>query len=438
MNQHTESARAWLDRRYSRDSQGGYLAHQPIHGLRTERAEPNWILRFARTGRLLELLHTLEFDSVLDVGGGEGYLAALVRDLFGAGTVHSSDLSAQACLRAREIFGIRGAAADSNRLPFADRSYDVVLCSEVLEHLSRPVLAISELARIARKYVVVTTAEFCPAGELERGLRGLTLDRSYPHSEVNWFTAGDFRGLLGESTALSAQYRNLEHLLPGLDGTAEQIETILALLMSSHTLDVDHAGVIVISARDGAPMPNTAMGPTSQQRRRILNRLLNPPARRADNGAEDTGLDAALVDRLECVRCRGAIARSSALALICGRCSQVYDVKDGVPSMFVAAADEPLPQTLEEECVARLSGGDPHRAGAVRRVIGKLHHNETRHNSPWKQKAALQMLRLVWLWSRQESTAAKLARLLGRLAGRPPAGSDEVRNALSGVKWAHD
>ena len=135
MNQHTKTAREWLDRRYSRDSGGGYLAHQPICGLRTERAEPNAILRFARTYRLLELLHSLEFDSFLDVGGGEGYLAALVRDLFGVKTAHSSDLSAEACSRAREIFDIDGAAADSTRLPFASKSYDVVLCSEVIEHV---------------------------------------------------------------------------------------------------------------------------------------------------------------------------------------------------------------------------------------------------------------------------------------------------------------
>src|SRR5687767_9282476 len=182
MNQHTKSAKEWLDRRYSRDSQGGYLAHQPICGLRTERAEPNAILRFARTYRLLELLQTLEFDSVLDVGGGEGYLAALVRDLGRAKTVHSSDLSVEACQRAGEIFDIQGLAADTTRLPFADNSYDLVICSEVLEHLSRPVLAIGELARVARKFVVITTAEFCPAGETERALRSWTLDRSYPHA----------------------------------------------------------------------------------------------------------------------------------------------------------------------------------------------------------------------------------------------------------------
>jgi 2-polyprenyl-3-methyl-5-hydroxy-6-metoxy-1,4-benzoquinol methylase len=48
---------------------------------------------------------------------------------------------------------------DLNRpLPFTDGQFDVVLCTEVIEHLEHPALAIAEFRRIARKMVAVT----CP------------------------------------------------------------------------------------------------------------------------------------------------------------------------------------------------------------------------------------------------------------------------------------
>jgi ubiquinone/menaquinone biosynthesis C-methylase UbiE len=41
-------------------------------------------------------------------------------------------------------------------LPFAARSFDTVTCLEVLEHLDDPSAAVRELARVARRAVVVS------------------------------------------------------------------------------------------------------------------------------------------------------------------------------------------------------------------------------------------------------------------------------------------
>ena len=56
-------------------------------------------------------------------------------------------------------------------LPFAARSFDVVTCLEVLEHLDDPAAAARELARVARRAVVVSVP-FEPwfrAGNVLRG-----------------------------------------------------------------------------------------------------------------------------------------------------------------------------------------------------------------------------------------------------------------------------
>ena len=54
--------------------------------------------------------------------------------------------------------GFRLAFADIRNLPFGDKAFDVVVCTEVLEHLSDSALirGARELQRVARKYLLIT------------------------------------------------------------------------------------------------------------------------------------------------------------------------------------------------------------------------------------------------------------------------------------------
>ena len=54
--------------------------------------------------------------------------------------------------------GHKLAFADIQRLPFRDAAFDLVVCTEVLEHLDDDVLArgIAEIRRVARSYILVT------------------------------------------------------------------------------------------------------------------------------------------------------------------------------------------------------------------------------------------------------------------------------------------
>ena len=45
---------------------------------------------------------------------------------------------------------------DVQNLSFADRSFDIVLCQQVLEHVSNPVPAIQELRRVTRRQLIIT------------------------------------------------------------------------------------------------------------------------------------------------------------------------------------------------------------------------------------------------------------------------------------------
>ena len=97
--------------------------------------------------------------SALVVCGGSGMDAEYL-DRAGA-TVTSSDLSLGAATRASarsERYGasFESIVADVERLPYRDRSFDLVGVHDGLHHLDDPFAGLSEMARVARRWVVVS------------------------------------------------------------------------------------------------------------------------------------------------------------------------------------------------------------------------------------------------------------------------------------------
>jgi SAM-dependent methyltransferase len=181
MDTYTEETRAWLDRRFAEASPDGvYVAHQPIYGFDAGHCEPSLLPRYVRTLEIMRALAQLRFRSCVDVGAAEGYKAELVRRLFGADVV-ATDLSENACERAREIFGLSARAADLHELPFEDGEFDVALCSETLEHVTDFRSALDELLRVARTAVVITVPH--EPEELVEDNRS----SGQPHAHINSF-----------------------------------------------------------------------------------------------------------------------------------------------------------------------------------------------------------------------------------------------------------
>ncbi len=119
----------------------GHLRHSPTEVERIER-----LVALAGEG----------VHSVLDVGAGHGLLLealAARRGLRGTGI----EITAAKVDYARSR-GVDLRLGDASRLDFGDRSFDLVYCCEVLEHLPFGVFeaACRELARVARDQVVVS------------------------------------------------------------------------------------------------------------------------------------------------------------------------------------------------------------------------------------------------------------------------------------------
>lgn len=102
----------------------------------------------ARIQDLLDLVPK-NYGSVLDVGAREGHISEALTAHFPR--VFALDLMTPTF----RIPGVTALAADAVRLPFPDNSFDCIVCVEVIEHIPDVVGACRELARVARKELLV-------------------------------------------------------------------------------------------------------------------------------------------------------------------------------------------------------------------------------------------------------------------------------------------
>lgn len=119
----------------------------------------NPILRYANR-RFLEtvdlLLRDLDFQSLLDVGSGEGIVFRRIAQRFQP-QIAALDIDFARVKAAQDRDGetpLLNASAES--LPFADNAFDVVLLLEVLEHIGNPQQALAEARRVSRHYLLLS------------------------------------------------------------------------------------------------------------------------------------------------------------------------------------------------------------------------------------------------------------------------------------------
>ena len=114
-----------------------------------------------RVRRTLGFLHSVSFESLLDVGSGRGVFLIPFLKEFPYVQVHSLDLLEKRVLFLNELadggaFPLLAEQKDICEQPFPEKSFDVVTMLEVLEHIPDVDKAVRAAVKTARCCVVVT------------------------------------------------------------------------------------------------------------------------------------------------------------------------------------------------------------------------------------------------------------------------------------------
>jgi len=108
--------------------------------------------------RLLKLCES-EDATLLELGCGKGFYAKYLQERGSKCSYVGCDIDEKSIKSAYRGDRIDYVKCDVQRLPFKDKSVPVVLCSEVLEHLTSPYTTLEAITRIATETFIVTFPE---------------------------------------------------------------------------------------------------------------------------------------------------------------------------------------------------------------------------------------------------------------------------------------
>lgn len=159
-----------------------------------------WLMaeKFRRSIRGVEA--RLAGATVLTVCGGSGMDAEFLARR--GATVVASDLSLGAVRRAAERgrrsgLPIEVVVADAERLPFADRAFDVAYVHDGLHHLGDPLVGLAEMCRVARWGVLVTEPSRATVTRIAVRL-GIALDQEDAGNRVERVSADQIAACMTE------------------------------------------------------------------------------------------------------------------------------------------------------------------------------------------------------------------------------------------------
>ena len=181
-----DAGNAEFDRLYQRGS--SRLANEGLIGVRYRLPKSVAMLaeRFRDHGPL----------EVLEVGAGVGEVARL---LHRSGLKIKRYVGVELSYHATRRLAARGFTAaqmDAERLAFADNSFDLVFCFDVMHHVNRPVAMAQEMVRVTRKHFLLSEPNHLSwvrrLGEVHPGARARG-ERSYtPATYRSFFCDGPY------------------------------------------------------------------------------------------------------------------------------------------------------------------------------------------------------------------------------------------------------
>lgn len=125
----------------------------------------------------ISLAKPLKIESILDAGCGEGFtMDKLLKNEVGK-RIEGIEYEKNAIDFGKKLFpNLIIKQGSVYELPYKDNSFDLIVCTEVLEHLEDPTKALKEILRVSKKYLIISVPNE-PLFMISNFLRGKNLSR---------------------------------------------------------------------------------------------------------------------------------------------------------------------------------------------------------------------------------------------------------------------
>lgn len=148
--------------------------------------------------KFLGILTEIKPQSILEMGCGEGFLLSSIKKRFPSIPLLGEDNLETALTAGRTLWpDLDLRPGDIYQIDQPDHYWDVVIASEVLEHLDRPEAALQEMKRVAKRYLLLSVPHE-PLFRLSNFARGRHLRRFGNHPEhINLWSRDGFTKFVG-------------------------------------------------------------------------------------------------------------------------------------------------------------------------------------------------------------------------------------------------
>lgn len=146
-------------------------------------------------------------ERILEVGAGEGEIARTLASRYPDAGITILDLPDPELAGEWKSLDATATHGDAGHLPFPDRTFDLVLAIEVLEHVEEPDAALREIARVARGAVVVSVPRE-PIWRIANMARGkYWRDGGNTPGHINHWSARGFRAFVARALRVERMAR---------------------------------------------------------------------------------------------------------------------------------------------------------------------------------------------------------------------------------------
>lgn len=168
---------------------------------------------------LLQQVKKLKPESILDVGAGEGFILEMFRKNHIGKKLEGIEYMDEALAFAKKLHPhVKIKKGNIYELPYKDNSFDIIICTEVLEHLEEPAKALEELKRVTKHYVILSVPNE-PLFTIQRFFRGKNMLKLGDHPEhIQHWTSGSFEKFVREHMKI----KNIKTPLPWTMVTAKK------------------------------------------------------------------------------------------------------------------------------------------------------------------------------------------------------------------------